>query len=235
MFHPCRGGVRGGKDQFSWDEVKKDKDREYYLGHSLMAPVGKWQEGKDLHWYAKDGGDKKKEMQDEFSRAKELEEEALMAALGYKVVKKEKQPAPSSQSIVKSEPSSHSEHRIRVKKEKDADEPEARVASIQRPKFIDTSSKKSIDNFLLALLAKHDRDEIILALGGELASHKSSSSKKKSKKSSKKTDSESSGTENESSSDENDKKSKKRKTSPDSRSKTRKHKKRHASSNSETD
>lgn len=65
MFHPTRGGkyynsilsscwslnsfvvgTRGGKDQFSWEDVKNDKHRENYLGHSLMAPVGRWQKGK---------------------------------------------------------------------------------------------------------------------------------------------------------------------------------------------
>ena len=37
MFHPSRGGVRGGRDQFNWENVKSDKDRDFYLGHSLMV------------------------------------------------------------------------------------------------------------------------------------------------------------------------------------------------------
>ena len=34
---PIRGGTRGGKDQFKWDDVKLDKHRENYLGHSLQV------------------------------------------------------------------------------------------------------------------------------------------------------------------------------------------------------
>lgn len=35
IYHPSRGGVRGGKDQFNWDDVKGDKERENYLGMLL--------------------------------------------------------------------------------------------------------------------------------------------------------------------------------------------------------
>jgi hypothetical protein len=35
--------------EFKWDDVKVDKYRENYLGHSVKAPVGRWQKGKYYH------------------------------------------------------------------------------------------------------------------------------------------------------------------------------------------
>ncbi|GAA5982276.1 hypothetical protein JCM10908_004811 [Rhodotorula pacifica] len=87
MFHPTRGGTRGGQGDFKWSDVAADKDREYYLGHSLRAPVGRWQNGKDLTWYNKEGGDdadaRERERQEELKRIKEAEEDALAQALGF--------------------------------------------------------------------------------------------------------------------------------------------------------
>ncbi|KAF9922325.1 hypothetical protein FBU30_007590 [Linnemannia zychae] len=94
MFHPTRGGTRGGHDQFKWEDVKEDKHRENYLGNSLLAPVGRWQKGRDLTWYAKAGtsgidkDNERAKKQAEIQSIKDAEAEAMAEALGYKTKKK---------------------------------------------------------------------------------------------------------------------------------------------------
>ncbi|XP_076334494.1 multiple myeloma tumor-associated protein 2-like isoform X3 [Tachypleus tridentatus] len=94
MYHPTRGGARGGADQFNWEDIKIDKHRESYLGHSLKAPVGRWQKGKDLTWYNKDRSEKanqKPSARCELENIKKAEEEAMLVALGHKPVNKRAQ------------------------------------------------------------------------------------------------------------------------------------------------
>ncbi|CAF0798542.1 unnamed protein product [Adineta steineri] len=109
VFHKARAGTRGGKDQFSWNTVKSDKDRECFLGHSVMAPTGRWQEGKDLTWYAKDRENEQHQIKSaEFIAAKKHEEDALMAALGMKPMPPPPTPSSSTQPkpVIKREPQS---------------------------------------------------------------------------------------------------------------------------------
>ncbi|TKY90126.1 hypothetical protein EX895_000124 [Sporisorium graminicola] len=88
MYQPTRGGARGGAAEFSWDKVKESKDREFYLGNSVAAPTGRWQDGRDINWYNKDknasssSSSAADERREELRKIKEAETAALYAKLG---------------------------------------------------------------------------------------------------------------------------------------------------------
>jgi hypothetical protein len=219
MFHPCRGGVRGGKDQFTWESVKTDKDRECYLGHSVMAPVGRWQQGKDIHWYnAEDKAKQAKVINEEFLKAKELEEKALMAALGYKVVEKPKQNNELEQMKIKQE----YEEKSKSKKHDDKDN-EAKVKikkEKQGPQIVDFDSTHELDGMLLKLVAKYGFDKVFDALADEDKSSKKHKKKhKKHHKSSKKSKRTHESSDSESESGDKKRKKSKHKSSKKSSSK----------------
>ncbi|KAF3207401.1 hypothetical protein TWF106_000380 [Orbilia oligospora] len=92
---PIREGSRGGRD-FKWSDVKDSKDREYYLGVSVKAPTGRWQQNRDIQWYSRDQSQTSAEAEalrreqrlEEIRKIKEAENDALSAALGFKVARR---------------------------------------------------------------------------------------------------------------------------------------------------
>ncbi|CAL5223709.1 g6263 [Coccomyxa viridis] len=92
---PPRGGSRGGRDQFNWENVKSDKDREFYLGHSVNALQGRWQKGKDVYWYTREKADQDANEAAELLAVKQREEDLMAEALGIKpkTIRAPKQPS----------------------------------------------------------------------------------------------------------------------------------------------
>merc|ERR1711974_86944 len=72
-----RSGVRGGRDQFSWQDVANDKYKEFYLGHSVKIQPRWWMEDKGSSSEAP-----QEITEEELKRIKAAERKAMLAALG---------------------------------------------------------------------------------------------------------------------------------------------------------
>ena len=84
MSHQIRPGARGGRDQFSWDQVKEDKQRSNYLGSSIHGLPDKFKKGPETFWYTKETNtiSEKKSEKSEIALLKEKEKLAMDTLLG---------------------------------------------------------------------------------------------------------------------------------------------------------
>eukprot|EP00070_Physeter_catodon_P026887 XP_028333781.1 multiple myeloma tumor-associated protein 2 homolog [Physeter catodon] len=81
---PPRDGVRGGREEFKWDSLKTNQDREYYLGASVK--IGMHSRGgrfeKHDWWTKRRAGLSANELQEETQRVKDFENTLINEALG---------------------------------------------------------------------------------------------------------------------------------------------------------
>jgi predicted RNA-binding protein with PUA-like domain len=81
-----REGNRGGLGLFKWSDVQKDVGKECYLGNTVKASQGRWQNHKNIHWFVtkKEEVDTKVDI-DEIAEIKRKEAEAMAEAMGLSI------------------------------------------------------------------------------------------------------------------------------------------------------
>lgn len=82
MSNQIRPGARGGRDQFSWDQVKEDKLRLNYLGSSIHGVPDKYKKGPDTFWYAKEPTNTTLKSKNEIKNVKDKEKQMMESLLG---------------------------------------------------------------------------------------------------------------------------------------------------------
>lgn len=133
---PIREGSRGGRDQFNWESVKGDKDREFYLGHSVKALVGHWQKNKDPYWYAKNKHKRQSELAEEIKAVKQREEELMLEALGIKKATSKKQTTDFGKKLQKYEV----DELLKRREREDGEQPEAEELGLRALGFRRTAA-----------------------------------------------------------------------------------------------
>ena len=144
-----------------------------------MAPVGRWQEGKDITWYAKEGAKSKKgsKPEQEFLKVKDQEEKALMAALGFKVVEKEKH---EEFDYNDSRSSKHLQSESESSQSEDEKKP---VVGVRGPQTFNPNDKKELDVVLKKMVKNNGINQVFEALGSDYKSYIKELNKKEKKKS----------------------------------------------------
>lgn len=85
MHVPVRGGTRGGRDQFNWDDVKLDKYKENYIGQTerTIRPTFNCPKPNSLWWTKNDGSSTQQGHPAADIRSVKQEEDQLMLQALY--------------------------------------------------------------------------------------------------------------------------------------------------------
>lgn len=164
MSHHIRPGARGGRDQFSWDQVKEDKQGSNYLGSSIHGLPDKFKKGPETFWYAKETKtiSEKKSEKSEIELIKEKERLAMEALLGGSIKKNNIEKQQVKQDLKPERPCENNPDRIN-ERHRDQKDYERRYHDSDRRetdnyyKYI--SDRRENDNYFKYRGSKYDYDD----------------------------------------------------------------------------